>query len=203
MKDTFLCPKCQSSNLKGVLDCSFCGIVFAKYSVKQPGIDQEQPQQKDIAQISKSYPHPVQKVNANPQLQKIWQQILKDYNNLDMHELFINKAIQTNGLTYAAQQYHNILENHPHEEIAQQMQDRINRLAITMFTPEHTLEPEGFRFGISGLFIVLGMMTWLAAYLLSGFLIRLSFNPRYAQVAGAAMIIIGTVYRFLKKRINT
>ena len=201
MKDTFLCPKCQSPNLKGALDCSFCGIVFTKYSVKQPNVNEHEQHRKDRSQFSK--PHkisqPVQKVNANSQMQKLWQQVMKEYSNLNIHELFINKAIQTNSLTYAAEQYRNILESNPHEEIALKMQDRITHLAITVFTPEQTLESKGFHFGISGLIIVLGIMIWLGAYLLSDLLIRLSFNPRYAQAAGAVMIIAGAVYRFLKK----
>ena len=204
MKDKFLCPKCQSHNPKGALDCAFCGIVFAKYSVKQSNIQQIGQYRKDMnnSQFSKAYKasHPVKKVKANPQLQKLWQEVMKEYNNLDVHELFINKAIQTNGLPYAAQQYHNILSNQPHEEIAQQMQDRITSLAINIFTPEHIPRSEGFRFGISGLVIVLGTIIWLSTYLLSDLLLKFSFNLRYAELAGTTMVIIGVVYRFLKKR---
>ena len=129
--------------------------IFNKYSNCQ----EETNSLKDQSLKPDRFPSPIQKPGSvNPELKKIWQEVMEEYDDEKIHEKFINKSIQLNDLTYASAQYHNILESHPHEEMAEKMQKRITFLAMTIMTPEHAEEPERFRFGISGLFAVLGAM---------------------------------------------
>ena len=207
LENTFPCPRCHAENIKGSVDCEACGIVFAKYSTKQSNIQQVQQRQEDLNSLKdqgskpNEFPPPIQKPGSvNPELEELWQKVMEEYDDEEVHENFINKSIQLNGLTYASAQYHTVLDSHPHEEIAEKMQKRITFLAMTIMTPEHAIEPEGFRFGISGLIVMLGAMLMGSSYLLSDLLIRTSLNPRLFEVSGAAMIIIGVTLILLRKK---
>ncbi len=207
LEDTFPCPRCHTENTKGSIDCHACGIVFSKYSIKQSNTQQAQQRQQDFSSLKDQtsrpdeFPSPIQKTNsANLQLQELWQKVMENYSDKDVHEQFINKAIQLDSLTYASEQYHNILSSHPHEEVAEKMQKRITFLAMTIMTPEHATEPEGFHLGISGIITILGAMLMGANYVLSDLLKKSSLNPRLLEISGASMIIIGVTFILLKKR---
>ena len=204
---TFPCPRCHTENIKGSIDCQACGIVFAKYSIKQSTTEHAQQRQKDFNaskdQTSRpdEFPSPIQKANAtHPQLQDLWNKVMEKYDDMKIHETFINRALQLNDLTYASQQYHSILDSHPHEETAEKMQKRITFLAMTIMTPEHVKEPERFRLGISGIITILGAMLMGANYLLSDLLKKSALHPRLLEVSGAGMILIGITFILLKKR---
>ena len=207
LKNTFSCPRCHTENIKGSVDCQGCGIVFAKYTIKQANVQEAQQRQeafsalKDQKTRPDEFPTPIQTTNsADSQLQKLWQKVMEDYNNKEMHESFVNKAIQLNNLTYASQQYRNILSSHPHEEIAEAMQKRITFLAMTIITPEHTTEPKRFRIGISGTIVILGAMLMGSNYLLSDLLKKASIHPRLIEVSGAVLIIVGVTFIALKRK---
>ena len=206
-KNTFPCPRCHVENVKGSIDCQACGIVFAKYSVKQSNIQQTQERQqefhslKDETAQADEFPTPIKTGSINPKLQELWNKVMEKYDDMETHESFINKSIQLNDLTYASQQYRNILSSHPHEEIAEKMQKRITFLAMTIMTPEHTSEPRRFRFGISGTIVILGAMLMGSNYLLSDLMQKASLNPRLLEVSGAILIIIGITFILLKRKL--
>ena len=205
--NTFSCPRCHTENIKGSIDCQGCGIVFAKYATKQSNVQEAQQRQETLSSLKDQrsrpdeFPSPIQTTNSvDSQLQDLWNKVIEDYSNKEVHENFVNKAIQLNNLTYASQQYHNILSSHPHEEIAETMQKRITFLAMTIMTPEHITEPRKFRIGISGTIVTLGAMLMGANYLLSDLLKKASLNPRLLEVSGAVLIIIGVTFILLKRK---
>ena len=201
LENTFTCPKCQATNVKGALDCEICGIVFAKYSAKQSTIQQVQQHQKNITDVksSKKITAPVSKL-TNTDLEQLWQRVMSDYDNVDIHDNFIQQALQTNNLAFASQQYRNILSNHPHEEIAKKMQNRITLMAINMFVPERTQEVSRFHFGISGTLITLGIILMGCAYLFSGLFTKMAIGSRPIEITGAVMVITGFMILFKRKK---
>ncbi len=229
MENTFTCPKCQATNVKGAVDCEVCGIIFAKYSAKQSNVQQisqqasqqmprqvsQQMSQQVPQQVSQQVPQQQEKINnpakskkiPNPvsklsdaNLQQLWEQVMSNYDNMDMHEDFINQAMQSNNLAFASQQYRNILSSHPNEDIAQKMQSRITQMAMNLFTPEHIPEVRRFHFGISGTIITLGIMLMGMAYLFSELFVKMSFNPKPIEITGSVMVIAGFMMRFAKRK---
>ena len=209
LENTFSCPKCHADNIKGSVDCQACGIVFTKYSAKQSNIQEAHQRQdefqslKDDTSKTDEFPTPIKKTDSiNPQLQELWNKVMEEYDDMEAHENFINKSIQLNDLTYASQQYRNILSSHPHEEIAEKMQKRITFLAMSIMTPEHISESKRFRIGISGTIVVLGAMLMGSNYLLSDLLKKTALQPRLIEVSGAVLIIIGVTFIALKRKLT-
>lgn len=208
MKSTFPCPKCQSPNPKGALDCSVCGIVFAKYLTKQSETQQIQDYQKDVMETSSpvnttqtEIAAPIKKINTGSiQINQLWEKVMADYDNLDVHDEFINKAMKSNNLAFASQQYRNILNTNPHEEIAQKMQKRITGLAINIFTPEHEAVEDKFHFGISGTLASIGVMMMGIAFFLPDLLTKMSLKPNIFEFIGSAMVVIAISGRFFMQR---
>lgn len=207
MEGTFDCPKCHAPNLKGALECNVCGIVFAKFTSKQSEAQEIEKHHTNRAKTATSQDHPkpsitppVQKV-GHARLQELWDKVMADYDNQDLHENFVNEAIKTNGLAFASQQYRNILTSNPQEAIAQKMQTRITGLAVSIFTPEHEDVDERFHFGFSGMMVVIGGMMMVSSFVLSDLLVKMTGGIAFFEVIGAVMVVVGIMIRvFMRKK---
>lgn len=106
------CPNCGKPKIPNSLDCPSCGVVFAKLGDR---LD-EGPQN-----------------FASEEFHELWANLIQDYNNMSLHEEFIQFCMSKNKLTFASQQYRKMLEVNPHDELAKKMQNRIISLASIHF----------------------------------------------------------------------
>ncbi len=179
---TFTCPSCATPNVKGVVDCKFCGIVFSKFnSVK-----------KSVATAS-SVLTPQSQISAGADLRRAWDKVMMDYENKEEHGRFLQMAVKTNSLRFASQQYRNLIDANPSDEIALQMRDKIIGIATMTFTPPRREPAKRFRFGVSGFVISMGIL-----FLILGFL--LPKLPKPVMAAGAGLVTIGFVFRLIKRK---
>lgn len=112
---TFSCPKCNYQNAKGSLQCLSCLLVFEIHNKKTSGL--------------------VQQVKAPASLALLWDAVITDYGNKDVHERFIQASLAQKNLAYASQQYRQMVEISPLDDIALKMRDRIIHLATVTFVP--------------------------------------------------------------------
>jgi ribosomal protein L40E len=137
-EDILVCPKCRARNLGSSQECLKCGVVFARYRKwafeRAPG---------EV------------RLQRHPELAKIWERILADYEDEYMHWNFISAARQADCLAYASHKYARILSVAPDEEIALTMKRRIQGLsALPLEVPRRQIERMQFR-GVNGLLIAL------------------------------------------------
>lgn len=113
--ESFVCSKCAYKNPKGAVECASCGLVFEKSRKKALGVKDN--------------------VEGTAELKSLWARILEDYNNISLHETFIKLALGQKNLPFASQQYRQILEVSPSEEVALKMRDKIINLATVAYVP--------------------------------------------------------------------
>jgi len=101
------CPKCGFLNAHNDSDCKKCRVVFAKYK----SMDINEPR-------------------ANKHIKELWLNVARNYNDIDMHALFINKCRQNTCLDFAMYKYKKILSVNKNEEIATKMKKQIRALSI-------------------------------------------------------------------------
>lgn len=104
------CPKCRGRNAFDAAECRHCGIVFEKFA-KAVRSDQ------------------LEELGGRRELAEAWENLLEDYNNLEVHESFVEECYKADALAFAARRYSRILGAAPNEEIAKGMRRRIIALA--------------------------------------------------------------------------
>ncbi len=117
---------------------------------------------------------------------------MSDYNNIVLHESFLKLALNQKNLPFASQQYRQILEVTPGDEVANQMRNKIINLATFAFVPpKRTTEP---RKRVSLPVVVSFLGLFLAA---SGFV----FEPLRSLIPiGAVFCAIGFAIIYYNKK---
>lgn len=103
------CPKCNFSLSQNALECPSCGIVLSKITDRGSGPDQQ--------------------VVGNSQLVSLWKDIVSNYEDQDLHDLFIQESLRYKKLNFASQQYRKMIEVNPMDETAKKMQEKIIQIA--------------------------------------------------------------------------
>lgn len=105
----------------GAHSCPSCQVVFEKHNKKIQGLQ-------DV-------------VVASTDVSTIWQQVLADYENRNLHDQFIQKCFAEKNLPYASQQYRKMLELNGQDAIANKMQAQI----VTMLMATINLNKKNIR----------------------------------------------------------
>lgn len=113
---TFACPKCCHQNENGSLECLKCGVVFQKFEEKILSSE-------------------VIRVEGSTILKEAWGRVLENYENMKVHEEFVQLALQDKNLPFASSQYRKMLNVHPSDSIAQKMMERTTSLAMANLIP--------------------------------------------------------------------
>lgn len=101
--DVKSCPKCNTLNAKGSLECGRCGVIFSKLE--------------NLPMDSK--------LGAIPSLVKAWQDLMSDYDNLTKHMAFVHRCEDLQALPYALKKYRDLKEVQPQDTIADEMLHRV------------------------------------------------------------------------------
>ncbi len=100
------CPKCGYLNGHTDVECKKCRIVFSKYSSK----DLNEPK-------------------APQHIKETWLSAARNYNDMEMHMLFVKKCRQHGCLDFAMYKYKKILNVNKNEEIATKLKKQIIALS--------------------------------------------------------------------------
>lgn len=115
---THLCPKCYAFYQWGDKDCARCGLVFDKFNrIKKTG--KLVPRSKEVKQM--------------------WNNILKDYENEELHQQFLKICRSENHFSYAASQYQNLLKVHSKDPIANKFIKQIQALSSLPLIQKNSL----------------------------------------------------------------
>lgn len=107
-----VCPKCNASFKWGEKECYKCGLVFDKhYKSKEP---QEE-------------------ITAHPSLPQLWKDILKDYENQNLHQKFLETCRIKKDLPYSLHKYKKLLSLQPNDFLAQKYIKQIEALLSLTF----------------------------------------------------------------------
>lgn len=119
-------------------------------------------------------------------LKASWDNLLANYEKMELHEKFVSDCLAAKQLTYASAQYRKMLEANPNDSTALKMRDKIIGLATVTFIPPKRAEkpPERMNFlflfafialaaGVFGTFV--GKFKWLQPVGFSVFLIVAAF----------------------------
>ena len=99
------CPKCHHLQKESLQICESCGVVMENYLL----IQQE------------SYP------KVSVELIKVWQKIIQDYDNPELHTQFINKCFKLNSTEYALFKYQELGKNIKNESSTESWISVINQ----------------------------------------------------------------------------
>ena len=97
------CMKCGALNFLSSEECYSCGVVFDKL--------------KSAPQANEKY--------ITPELVKRWGDVLGRFEDTKVHQLFIRRASELNGLNFARDKYQAILDAHPSDEMALVMKKNV------------------------------------------------------------------------------
>lgn len=137
--NTFQCPGCGHANIFGMESCESCLLVFEKHNKRQAG--------------------ETLSVHGGSRLEALWQDVLRQYENIASHEAFVQRALAEKNLPFASQQYRKIIETSPHDEIAVKMRDKIIQLAMATFSmPGRTVVPSQNRVFRNFFLVILTMI---------------------------------------------
>ena len=175
------CPKCEGKNALAALECRHCGVVFAKLAKKAKDAGGERLER-------------LEDFGGRRELAELWTALMRDYENREKHERFVEECYRTGCLSVAAQRYARILVTTPNEEIAKTMRRRI--IGLASFKTESVVgtesEPEptmGFRFPkMNNIILMLGGAVMTMGFLLPG--------VRDLVGLGAAAVALGIGVRF-------
>lgn len=163
------CPKCgYAANIEAP-ECAKCGIVFGKF------IDQEA--------------QPDAQVLGNKVLVDMWKNILENYENQQLHDAFIQTALQYKKLNFASQQYRKMMEINPLDETAKQMQNKIIQIVSFQMMSQKSgrkfkKPPKWNSAGIAGgsLLFFIGMLTGNLGFTFGGIvLVAVMFGLRFKK----------------------
>lgn len=94
------CPNCGNLNPKGLSECPKCQVVIAKMDGLTPEVKKE---------------------GGRPSLLRAWQELVKDYSNLQKHMAFVDQCDDLQALPFALRKYKELKEAQPQDETAQKM----------------------------------------------------------------------------------
>lgn len=103
------CPKCHFEYLGQQKECDSCGVIFEKFYKAQKDFD-----------------------GAASEIQKLWNHVLEAYDQLNLHQDFIDACTKDKNLEFAAKKYRQVLEAIPSDDIAQAMQKQITALTTVI-----------------------------------------------------------------------
>ncbi len=101
------CVKCGHENRVQVSECEKCGVVLEK-ALKSDEI------------LS----------GTSLALKQLWQQVLNEYDNEELHERFISYCEKQNALLFASNKYGSLVAANPADEIATKMRDQLLNLIM-------------------------------------------------------------------------
>lgn len=107
------CPRCGGPYFKGSEECDTCGLIFAKF---------------DMRQTPKIVP-------GSARLENEWSLVLEQYGKVDIHLNFIRRCLDENNLPFAAFQYRRILDGNPNDEMAKRFQKTVVEVATLNYIP--------------------------------------------------------------------
>lgn len=116
--EIFTCPKCKNSHAAGDIECKKCGVIFLKF--------EEQLQKSYSQQNDNSF-------TSSPEVRALWDEVLNNYDNYQLHRNFIDAAVAAGCLDYAAHKYALILKVLPSDEMAAKAQKEIAALMTVKF----------------------------------------------------------------------
>jgi hypothetical protein len=93
------CPKCGALNSMANKECYSCSVIFDR-----------------VAAVSSDAG-----VRTLPSLVRKWQEVLSDFENINLHRKFIQACRDAEALTYAIYRYQQLQEVQPQDKIVQQM----------------------------------------------------------------------------------
>ncbi len=171
--ETFHCIKCGYKNPKGAAECVSCGLVFEKFRKKNLGVRED--------------------IKGSTELRKAWSSVIEDYTNQALHEAFIKLSLAQNNLPFASQQYRQILESSPSEDVASKMRDKIINLATQTYIPEKRLVlTKQKKISVPVVIIFVGVI-----FFMTGFL---STQLRSVMPIGAVFCAVGFAIIYYSKK---
>lgn len=111
LQQDFHCPKCGHSTALGSKECGSCGVVFAKLEIKSRW----------------------DTLPATKELKEHWENVIADYDDVKMHDLFIQEALAEGNLGFAAAKYRTILDA-ASDEMAEKQLKKMELLAAQTFS---------------------------------------------------------------------
>lgn len=170
------CPKCGASYRKGDPDCSKCGVIFEKYQKSQLKTE-----------FNLSAPSP---------LREQWEQVMRQYDNLEAHQRFIRECQIKEELGFASQQYKKMLSIDADDDIASQMLAKIVALTqapVNFMTAKELKTKLAKRFSISGVMIAASLILMFLGYVF----------PLLRNIVGvgAAMFFFTLALRFYFRKV--
>jgi hypothetical protein len=119
----------------------------------------------------------------------MWKDILENYEDQQLHDAFIQTALQYKKLNFASQQYRKMMEINPLDDTAKEMQNKIIQIASFQMMSQKSdrkfqKPPKWNSAGIAGgsLLFFIGMMTGNLSFLLGGFvLVAVMFGLRFRK----------------------
>ena len=165
------CPNCQADYSPGDKECSACGVVFAKYQKAQWS----------------SY------VEASETLKVLWEKVILEYENEELHHQFIKACQKELNLEYASSKYGAIVHASPEDEIAQLMVQQIVAIASMPVEVPQNIEPMMVTRSLWG------RLLWGTLFFASGSLIVTGYLVpplRNLIGIGVALLFIGAGLKF-------
>jgi hypothetical protein len=170
VKATRACARCGEKVDVKLVECPKCGVLFDKIKKLRAG-------------------DPVVKA-ATPELLAAWEAVRANYVDEPRHESFIQLCLSRDNLAFASQQYRQILDANPSEQLANRMQNRIIELATFSY-----LSSQQHREGVKKLSGVAKIMTVFASLLMvSGFFVPQGRS--LIALGGAILVFIFTARHF-------
>lgn len=164
------CPKCGYLNGHTETDCKKCRVVFSKYNSK----DLNEPK-------------------APQHIKEMWLAAARNYNDMEMHMLFVKKCRQHMCLDFAMYKYKKILNVNKNEEIATKMKKQIKALATINAVQEKREIPK-MDFAMRCFF---GAIVFMSCILI----LMGTFIPGAKNLIGfGAAVLMVTVASFLYRR---
>ncbi|OFZ10915.1 MAG: hypothetical protein A2Z20_03390 [Bdellovibrionales bacterium RBG_16_40_8] len=181
--DIFNCPKCSALYSAGDVECKKCGVIFFKFSE---------------IEAKKNNPGAEELVTADPEVQKLWEDVLANYESKEIHQNFINAAWINGDLEYAAAKYKIILEVAPGDAFALKFHKEIEVLTsinFEMVAAQEEAKPRKFLDYISffnGIEVSFRKFKWInLIFIACGFLIVMgAFLPHMRNLIGLGTSIL-------------
>lgn len=103
------CPKCQFEYIGQQKECDSCGVIFEKYLKAQKDFD-----------------------GAESEIQTLWTNVLEAYDQILLHQEFVDACTKSKNLEFASKKYRQVLEANPTDDIAKSMQKQITALTTVI-----------------------------------------------------------------------